>query len=194
VFVNGVSLGRTGDLSKPPSGGCEAYLLYHSFAVPAGVLSASRPNVVAVLVRSGSDASRPGGLYDSMAPDMRSGEPLRPFSSWNRPILTEIYLCHACSCQEILMLETPGQVLARPDRRAPSHAPGSVLLRGDIHPRPGVVSERPALAAGISAAAALPDRQAPVPSAGPRGRGLCKGGSRPRCAARCSTSTTSGTS
>ena len=48
VFVNGVSLGRTGDLSKPPSGGCEAYLLYRSFAVPAGVLSASRPNVVAV--------------------------------------------------------------------------------------------------------------------------------------------------
>ena len=75
VFVNGVSLGRTGDLSKPPSGGCEAYLLYRSFAVPAGVLSTSRPNVVAVRVRSGSDASRPGGLYDSMAPDMRSGEP-----------------------------------------------------------------------------------------------------------------------
>jgi hypothetical protein len=25
----------------------------------------------------------------------------RPFSSWNRPILTEIYLCHACSCHEI---------------------------------------------------------------------------------------------
>jgi hypothetical protein len=25
----------------------------------------------------------------------------RPFSPWNRPILTEIYLCDACSCQEI---------------------------------------------------------------------------------------------
>eukprot|EP01047_Picozoa_sp_COSAG01_P026040 COSAG01_NODE_1664_length_9573_cov_31.637429_8_plen_101_part_00 len=25
----------------------------------------------------------------------------RPFPSWNRPILTEIYLCHACSCHEI---------------------------------------------------------------------------------------------
>ena len=24
----------------------------------------------------------------------------RPFSSWNRPILTEIYLCDACSCQK----------------------------------------------------------------------------------------------
>jgi hypothetical protein len=23
----------------------------------------------------------------------------RPFPSWNRSILTEIYLCHACSCQ-----------------------------------------------------------------------------------------------
>eukprot|EP01047_Picozoa_sp_COSAG01_P040508 COSAG01_NODE_3416_length_6122_cov_11.318114_3_plen_105_part_00 len=25
----------------------------------------------------------------------------RPFSSWNRPILTEIYLCHACSCHKM---------------------------------------------------------------------------------------------
>jgi hypothetical protein len=25
----------------------------------------------------------------------------RPFSSWNRPMLTEIYLCHACSYHEI---------------------------------------------------------------------------------------------
>jgi hypothetical protein len=25
----------------------------------------------------------------------------RPFPSWNRSILTEIYLCHACSCHEI---------------------------------------------------------------------------------------------
>jgi hypothetical protein len=24
-----------------------------------------------------------------------------------RPVLTEIYLCHACSCQEILRVETP---------------------------------------------------------------------------------------
>jgi hypothetical protein len=30
----------------------------------------------------------------------------RPFPSWNRSILAEIYLCHACSCQEILRTET----------------------------------------------------------------------------------------
>jgi hypothetical protein len=36
----------------------------------------------------------------------------RPFPSWNRSILTEIYLCHACSCQEILRTETAGQVAA----------------------------------------------------------------------------------
>ena len=35
----------------------------------------------------------------------------RPFPSWNRSILTEIYLCHACSCQEILRTETAGQVI-----------------------------------------------------------------------------------
>jgi hypothetical protein len=33
----------------------------------------------------------------------------RPFPSWNRSILTEIYLCHACSCQEILRMEMAGQ-------------------------------------------------------------------------------------
>jgi hypothetical protein len=39
----------------------------------------------------------------------RGGEPL-PFPSWNpRSILTEIYLCHACSCQERLSTETAGQ-------------------------------------------------------------------------------------
>eukprot|EP01047_Picozoa_sp_COSAG01_P014532 COSAG01_NODE_710_length_14110_cov_94.506745_1_plen_81_part_00 len=46
-----------------------------------------------------------------------------PFPSWNRSILTEIYLCHACSCQEILRTETAGQGLqtaarAAADRRA----------------------------------------------------------------------------
>eukprot|EP01047_Picozoa_sp_COSAG01_P061256 COSAG01_NODE_7626_length_3122_cov_54.156136_1_plen_429_part_00 len=33
----------------------------------------------------------------------------RPFPSWNRSILAEIYLCHACSCQEILRTETAWQ-------------------------------------------------------------------------------------
>eukprot|EP01047_Picozoa_sp_COSAG01_P069833 COSAG01_NODE_10434_length_2166_cov_8.532656_3_plen_189_part_00 len=34
----------------------------------------------------------------------------RPFSSCNRSIWTDIYLCHACSCQEIMRMLTPGQV------------------------------------------------------------------------------------
>jgi|EP01047_Picozoa_sp_COSAG01_P015154 hypothetical protein len=33
----------------------------------------------------------------------------RPFPSWSRPILTAIYLCHACSCQEILRRNGRGQ-------------------------------------------------------------------------------------
>eukprot|EP01047_Picozoa_sp_COSAG01_P027591 COSAG01_NODE_1825_length_9137_cov_246.763886_9_plen_223_part_00 len=33
----------------------------------------------------------------------------RPFPSWNRSISTEIYLCHACSCHEMLRTETAGQ-------------------------------------------------------------------------------------
>jgi hypothetical protein len=35
----------------------------------------------------------------------------RPFPSWNRSMLTEICLCHACSCPEILRTETAGQAL-----------------------------------------------------------------------------------
>jgi hypothetical protein len=31
------------------------------------------------------------------------------FSSWSRSMLSEIYLCHTCSCQEILRMETRGQ-------------------------------------------------------------------------------------
>jgi hypothetical protein len=34
----------------------------------------------------------------------------RPCPSWRRSILTEIYLCHACSCQELLRTETAAQV------------------------------------------------------------------------------------
>eukprot|EP01047_Picozoa_sp_COSAG01_P069796 COSAG01_NODE_10420_length_2170_cov_4.053114_1_plen_409_part_00 len=33
------------------------------------------------------------------------------FPSWRRSILTDIYLCRTCSCQEILRMETPGQAL-----------------------------------------------------------------------------------
>jgi hypothetical protein len=33
----------------------------------------------------------------------------RPFPSWDRSILTEITLCHACSCRELLRTETAGQ-------------------------------------------------------------------------------------
>jgi metal-dependent amidase/aminoacylase/carboxypeptidase family protein len=38
----------------------------------------------------------------------------RPFLSWDRSILAEIFLCHACSCQEMLRTETAGQVLSNP--------------------------------------------------------------------------------
>jgi hypothetical protein len=43
----------------------------------------------------------------------RSSWVSRPFPSWNRSILTEICLCHACSCQDILRTETAGQVACR---------------------------------------------------------------------------------
>jgi hypothetical protein len=69
-------------------------------------------------------------------------EASRPFSSWNRSILTEIYLCHACSCQEILRTKTAGQAeaacqLAEADRKAAEAAADdakihSVTLSADV--------------------------------------------------------------
>eukprot|EP01047_Picozoa_sp_COSAG01_P044548 COSAG01_NODE_4039_length_5406_cov_1.715980_1_plen_141_part_10 len=48
----------------------------------------------------------------------------RPFPSWKRSILTEIYLCHACSCQEILRTETAGQEVDRLTRLSMTPASG----------------------------------------------------------------------
>jgi carboxylesterase type B len=56
------------------------------------------------------------GAYDQGAANF--SDVSRPFPSWNRSILTEIYLCHACSCQKILRTETAGQVQAVRLRRA----------------------------------------------------------------------------
>eukprot|EP01047_Picozoa_sp_COSAG01_P006291 COSAG01_NODE_227_length_21107_cov_85.615099_21_plen_93_part_00 len=42
----------------------------------------------------------------------------RPFASWSRPILTEIYLCHACSCQEIMRATTAEQAALSADGSA----------------------------------------------------------------------------
>jgi hypothetical protein len=41
----------------------------------------------------------------------------RALPSWNRSILTEIYLCHACSCPEILSTR-PGRIEYRDDAAA----------------------------------------------------------------------------
>jgi hypothetical protein len=53
-----------------------------------------------------------GFLMDSSLPLIERAVLLavsRPLSSWNRPPLTEVYLCHACSCQEILRVNTARQ-------------------------------------------------------------------------------------
>jgi hypothetical protein len=58
-------------------------------------------------VHGGSDAWGDDGPGGSAAAAVS-----RPFPSWNRSILTDIYLCHACSCQAILRAETAGQAAA----------------------------------------------------------------------------------
>jgi|EP01049_Picozoa_sp_SAG25_P011007 hypothetical protein len=56
------------------------------------------------------DVAIPKGLWRSLKEaGVLRGDVSRPFPSWNRSILTEISLCHACSCQEILRTETAGQ-------------------------------------------------------------------------------------
>jgi hypothetical protein len=53
----------------------------------------------------------------------------RPFPSWNRSMLTEICLCHACSCPEILRTETGGQGNGDPT----NHEPNTVKWRSAFH-------------------------------------------------------------
>eukprot|EP01047_Picozoa_sp_COSAG01_P052757 COSAG01_NODE_5582_length_4168_cov_2.695257_1_plen_382_part_00 len=79
------------------------------------------------------------GVYSVSQADDRRWFPVhnprgvsRPFSSWDRSILTEIYLCHACSCQEILRAETAGKVALL--GRASPRAPWTVLLNTTVTP------------------------------------------------------------
>eukprot|EP01047_Picozoa_sp_COSAG01_P056202 COSAG01_NODE_6345_length_3723_cov_13.346302_2_plen_194_part_00 len=46
---------------------------------------------------------------EGLAPPPSGGAVSRPFPSWNRSISTEIDLCHACSCHEILRTEAARQ-------------------------------------------------------------------------------------
>jgi hypothetical protein len=75
----------------------------------------------------------------------------RPFPSWNRSISTEIYLCHACSCQEILRTETAGQVAgiavaSMPAMATANVATGSVVAasgaRAQVAERTGSTPKR----------------------------------------------------
>eukprot|EP01047_Picozoa_sp_COSAG01_P060318 COSAG01_NODE_7377_length_3230_cov_7.645800_2_plen_177_part_00 len=72
-----------------------------------GCAPAPVPARPACLLRSSTAAAGGGegwacsirsAMTSGRTPPHRSGV-RRPFPSWNRSILTEIYLCHACSCQ-----------------------------------------------------------------------------------------------
>jgi hypothetical protein len=63
------------------------------------------------------------------------------FPSWKQSILTEIYLCGTCSCQEILRVETPGQ-----GRRGGAH-PAAAAAR----PRRHLLQPRPRRRQGLPA-------------------------------------------
>jgi hypothetical protein len=52
---------------------------------------------------AGADAQAVAGV------DAKAAAVSRPNPSWNRSISTDIYLCHACSCQEILRTEMARQ-------------------------------------------------------------------------------------
>jgi hypothetical protein len=67
------------------------------------------PDVVAALAKSGVDsvARMRGGSW-THAELRRVSAPVFPPVVWDD--LTEIHLCHACSCQEILSVETARQV------------------------------------------------------------------------------------
>jgi hypothetical protein len=65
----------------------------------------------------------------------------RPFPSWNRPILTEIYLCHACSYHEIEDGNGPD--------RFPKHLYGLAAEVAEQAAAPGRGGPDPALLADV---------------------------------------------
>jgi hypothetical protein len=75
----------------------------------------------------------------------------RPFPSWNRSILTEIYLFHACSCQEILRTETAGQ-----GQDGLSVCTDSPTLPDQESPAPGQAPPRPRRSNSSRSSAMLP--------------------------------------
>eukprot|EP00045_Choanoeca_perplexa_P021906 m.7700 g.7700 ORF g.7700 m.7700 type:complete len:1060 (-) comp8923_c0_seq1:41-3220(-) len=84
TYINGHQIGSTGSASSP---GCRDFLEYRSYLVPAGAVNITGDNVLAVVVFSQggklsdpANVSFPGGLYDSGAPDERSG-PFDPGAS-----------------------------------------------------------------------------------------------------------------
>jgi beta-glucosidase-like glycosyl hydrolase len=71
--------------------------------VPESVVTEKATRVVYSLAAVGAlDAPPPTGTVQTNVSEA--------FPSYSRSILTEIYLCHPCSCHEILRMETPGQV------------------------------------------------------------------------------------
>eukprot|EP01047_Picozoa_sp_COSAG01_P071459 COSAG01_NODE_11096_length_2009_cov_4.966492_1_plen_130_part_00 len=62
--------------------------------------------------------ARVGVMADTLGRVLAHCAVSRAFPSWNRSVLTEIYLCHACSRHEILRVETLGQ--ERPTAPLPS--------------------------------------------------------------------------
>jgi hypothetical protein len=54
----------------------------------------------------GRGRDREGGYEDDEEDAFQSAGRFHPL----RSVLTEIYLCHTCSCHERLRMETPGQV------------------------------------------------------------------------------------
>ena len=71
--ANATNIASSSPHSDSSSGGltCGSYLQYHRISVQPSQLS-TKANVIAVRVVNG-DGNLPGGLYDSMAGDQRSG-------------------------------------------------------------------------------------------------------------------------
>jgi tRNA wybutosine-synthesizing protein 1 len=69
----------------------------------------------------------------------------RPFPSWNRSILAEIYLCHACSCREVPRTETAGQeikgVTFCGDSKASSMTMANVPFHEEVTPPPIILEQ-----------------------------------------------------
>jgi hypothetical protein len=108
----------------------------------------------------------------------------RAFPSWMRSIVTEIYLCRACSCHEILRVETPRTAAAAAAAALAARVDGTIARAAQALEAVFGLCEELAPPTPAAAASSSPPSPSPSPSAAAAAAGSWGGGAEQASLAR----------